>query len=107
MSESVADLRARIIAGILQHIAETPAPVSYTEVFRRTLATTGLAEEESGEDIRDAMSCLIFAGTILCSGFDRDKAEVTYSADTDMVLCPWLLRFVWSERLADADGGGA
>lgn len=105
MSKALPELRARILTGILQHVAETRAPVSYNEVFRHALAATGLAEEEAGEDIRDATSCLIFSGALLSSGFDRAKSEIHYSAEMEVVPGPWLVGFVWRDHLTANNGG--
>lgn len=106
MSKSLPELRASILAGILQHVTETRAPVSYSDVFRRALTSTGLLEEEAGEDIRDATSCLIFTGALLSSGFDREQREIRYSAEMELVPGAWLVGFVWRGQLADNDEQG-
>lgn len=92
------EMRAQIIAGILQHVLEAPAPVTFDLAFRRALGATGLCEEDAGEAVRDAVSCLIFGGTILSNGFDREAATIRYSAAMELVPGPWLLRFVWGDR---------
>jgi hypothetical protein len=108
MKSVTPQMRAQIIAGIIQHVAETPTTVSYDAVFRRALAATGLTEEEIGEDIRDATSCLIFSGLVLSNGLVRESAEIYYSAEMELVPGPWLLRFVWGDRVPSAEscGGG-
>ncbi|AMJ61972.1 hypothetical protein [Bosea sp. PAMC 26642] len=107
MTNATPELRAQIIAGILQHVAETPATVSYDAVFRRALAATKLPEEEIGEEIKDATSCLIFANTLLSNGFVREAGEIRYSANMELVLGPWLLGFVHGDRVLRHEGGEA
>jgi len=104
------DLRAQIIAGIIQHIAATPAVSTYDAVFRRALDASGMPEEEVGSEIRNATSCLIFSGVVLSNGLARDPLEIYYSAKMELVPGPWLLRFVWGDRPESAEsceGGDA
>ena len=103
---SNSDLRAQIIAGIIEHIAATPSTLSYDAVFRRALDASGMPEEEVGSEIRNATSCLIFSGLVLSNGLSHDPPEIYYSADMQLVPGPWLLRFVWGDRVRSEDDEG-
>lgn len=108
MSKSLPELRAQIIAGILQHVAETPDAVSYSAVFHRALTATGLTEEEVSQDILHATSHLILSGLLRSNRFDEDMGEISYAHDTTVVAGRRLLGFVWDETLpsAENDNGG-
>lgn len=99
MSKSLPELRAQIISGILQHVAETPDAVSYSAVFDRALAATGLVEEEVSQDILHATSHLILSGLLQSNRFDEDMGEITFAHDTNVVAGRRLLAFVWDETL--------
>lgn len=99
MSKPLPELRAQLIAGILQHVAETPDAVSYSAVFERALAATGLTEEEVSQDILHATSHLILSGLIQSNRFDADMGEITFAHDTNVVAGRRLLGFIWDEAL--------
>jgi hypothetical protein len=103
MSKTVPELRAQIIAGILQHVAETPDAVSYSAVFDRALAATGLTEEEVSQDILHATSHLILSGLLRSNRFDEDLGEITFAHDTNVVAGRRLLGFIWDETLPSAE----
>lgn len=99
MTVHLPELRAKIIAGILQHVAETPDAVSYSAVFDRALAATGLAEEDVSQDILHATSHLILSGLLRSNRFDEDMGEITFAHDTNVVAGRRLLGFIWDETL--------
>ncbi|PZN97777.1 MAG: hypothetical protein DCF30_15860 [Hyphomicrobiales bacterium] len=103
MNQSLPELRSNIIAGILQHVAETPGAVSYSAVFDRALAATGLTEEEVSQDTLHATSHLILSGLLLSNRFDEDMGEITFAHDTNVVAGRRLLGFVWDESLPTAE----
>lgn len=99
MNQSLPELRSKIIAGILQHVAETPSAVSYSAVFDRALAATSLTEKEVSQDILHATSHLILSGLLRSNRFDMDMGEITFAHDTNVVAGQRLLGFVWDETL--------
>ncbi|WP_293796699.1 hypothetical protein [uncultured Bosea sp.] len=107
MSKPLPELRASIIGGILRHVAETPDAVSYSALFGRALAETGMREEEVGADIMHATSHLILSGLLASNTHDVALGQVYFAAGMTVVVGHRLLGFIWDETLPsseDVDG---